>query len=264
MDRIMLTSSPWGFRLIPLVEQCKWLKNMGIEHICGQFFENMNGLFAPTITDQQITQSLLLVKKSALKYASFNANGDFSVENNVIDQIALSCNEIDKASKFDPKVIIVFAGWQDRDDGAVYEQVSNALKQVAKHAARYGLTVALENHGGLTATAAQINRILDKVDEPNIGINYDPANFLMYGADPLQSLQELKHPVVFTHFKSLKYIDAKKEYCRLSEGVIDYPPILKQLEAMHYSGFYALEYEDPSDVFDGSESDLKSLKKLLS
>lgn len=262
MKTIQWTSSPWGFRQTPLAEQCRWLKELGIKYICGQFFKDMAGMFDPAITDEEIAESLKLVKRFGLEYASFNTDGDFMVQKGIEDEVALSCARIDRATKFDPKVIIAFAGWQDRNDEAVYSQVASALKQVARHAAKYHLPVALENHGGLTTTAEQINRILDVVDEPNLGVNYDPANFLMYGEDPYRALQELKHPILFTHFKSLKKVDGKKVYCRISEGEIDYVPILKWL-AKKYDGFYAIEYEEASDVFAGSTDDLKTLKTCM-
>ena len=84
----------------------------------------------------------------------------------------------------------------------------------------------------------------------------------MYDVDPYQALQELKHPVVFTHFKSAKRIKNKKVYCRISEGMIDYVPILKWLNKK-YNGFYALEYEETSDVFTGSRDDYETLKTCL-
>ncbi len=263
MKEIKFTSSPWGFRETPLKEQCEWLKAHDIEYICGQFFDNMKGMFSPNISDEEIEQAKKLVSSYGLSYASFNGDGDFMVEKDVDKEVAICCERIDKAAKFEPKVIIVFAGWQSRNDDKVYEQVASALKRVSRHAAKYNFVVALENHGGLTRTSEQINRILDKVGEDNIGINYDPANFLMYGEDPLISLKNLKYPIVFTHFKSLKTVDGKKEYCRIGEGMIDYIPILEEL-SKRYEGFYAIEYEEPSDVFEGSQDDLNTLKELLS
>jgi sugar phosphate isomerase/epimerase len=262
MKAIKWTSSPWGFRQTPLAQQCQWFKEREIDYVCGQFAKDMAGMFDPAISDESITQALNVVESFGLEYASFNTDGDFMVQKGVEDEIALSCARIDRAVKFNPKVIIAFAGWQNRNDEAVYSQVAVALKQVARHAAKYHLPIALENHGGLTTTAEQVNRILDEVNEPNIGVNYDPANFLMYGEDPYRALQEIKHPVVFTHFKSLKKINGKKMYCRISEGEIDYVPILKLL-TKKYDGFYALEYEETSDVFAGSEDDLKSLQSCL-
>jgi sugar phosphate isomerase/epimerase len=261
MNHVQFASSPWGFREIPLKDHCQWLKDHGFRYICGQFAP-FKGMLDLAISDEDIARTMNVVKSFGLGYASFNANGDFMVETGIEDQIEESCRSIDVAAKFHPTVLIVFVGWQPRSDPAVYTQVSSALKKVARHAAKYNLPVALENHGGLTATAEQINRILDAVDEPNIGNNYDPANFLMHGADPLDALKKLKHPLFFTHFKSVKHVNGKKVYCRLSEGEIDYVPILEILKKT-YKGIYAIEYEEPSDVFAGSEDDYRTLKKLL-
>ncbi len=259
-----VTSSPWGFRLTPLKEQCKWLKDHNCKYICGQFAENMEGLFSPEVTDVEIDNALQLTKQYGLSYASFNVNGDFMVYKNLDAQIEKCCLEIDRAAKFSPEIIILFAGWVERDDAEVYTQVGDALKVVSQHAAKYNLTVALENHGGLTTTAEQCNRILTKVNEANIGLNYDPANFLMYGEEPLKALEDLAFPIVFTHLKSLRMVDGKKEYCRIMDGVIDYRPILKALiEKYKYDGFLGLEYEETDDVFSGSEDDLNSLISII-
>jgi 3-oxoisoapionate decarboxylase len=262
MEKIKFTSSPWGFRQTPLAEQCQWLKDHGIKYICGQFFLGNKGAFDPKLNDEGITEALKLVRSFGLEYASFNSDGDFMVEKGVDEQIGICTRMMDRAVKFDPKVIIVFAGWQPRSDEKVYGQVSKALKEVARHAGKYNLPVALENHGGLTTTAEQVNRILNEVKEPNIGVNYDPANFLMYGEDPFAALKKLTHPIVFTHFKSVKLENGKKVYCRLQEGQIDYPPILKYL-MKSYKGFFGLEYEETADVFSGSKDDLNYLKECI-
>jgi len=219
-------------------------------------------MFDSQMSDTQIADALKLVQSFGLSYASFNADGDFMVADRIQDQIDLCCRMIDRAAKFHPKVIIVFAGWQPIAGDGIYNQVSAALKQVARHAAKYNLPVALENHGGLTARAEQINRILAGVGEDNIGVNYDPANFYMYGEDPLKELNALKYPLFFTHFKSVKIVGGKKVYCRLKEGLINYIPIL-QAVGQRYKGFYALEYEETSDVLVGSQDDLASLTGLL-
>lgn len=273
ISKINLTSSPWGFRETDFELQCKWLKAQNINHVCGQFFD-ASGLFSLKSNKDSILGKLEIARKYNLKFASINANGDFMM-NNLEAETDKCCHDIDLASHLSPEVIVVFAGWQNRRDSEVYNQVSRGLKKVAQHAARYGLTIALENHGGLTATSEQVNRILDGVNEPNIGLNYDPANFLLYGDDfsnqpeepknadfPLQALKDINHPIVFTHFKSVKYVDGKKAFCRLNEGVIDYLPILKYLNGT-YDGFYAAEYEETGDVFNGTKDDLNELKRLM-
>lgn len=258
---VQLASSPWGFRMMPLADQCQWLQSNHFKYICGQFAK-FPGMFDMAMTDADIAAALKLVRSHGLSYASFNADGDFMVPSKVEDQVALCCSQIDRAAQFAPKVIIVFAGWQPITTNAIYDQVSAALKAVARHAARYQLPVALENHGGLTARAEQINRILDGAREDNLGVNYDPANFTMYGEDPLRELNALKHPLLFTHFKSVKIAGGKKVYCRIKEGSFDYPSILQAL-ARRYQGLYAIEYEETADVLAGAQDDLYSLRALL-
>jgi sugar phosphate isomerase/epimerase len=238
------------------------LARIGLKYLGGQFGGEV-GMISPQPSQGELAEWSAVTQQAGLAFASVNADGDFMVKHDIDAEIALACKQIDLAATLKPAVIIVFAGWQDREDPAVYEQVSAALKQVARHAGRYGLTVAMENHGGLTRTAEQCDRILAGVGEPNIGLNYDPANFAMYGVDPLEALRQLDSPVVFTHLKSLKQTPDGKVYCRLGEGQIDYRPILRELIARGYEGFWGLEYEEPADVFDGTQDDLATLQGWL-
>ena len=218
--------------------------------------------FLMDVSPEELDGILDLVGGYDLEYASVNVNGDFIVRQDVENEIATACRDIGRAERLAAKVVILFAGWVDRDDDAVYDQVSAALKRVARHAAEHGLPVALENHGGLTTTAEQCNRLVSAAGEPNLGINYDPANFLMHDEDPLRALEMLDVPIRFTRLKSVKRVDGRKEYCRLSEGEIDYLPILQKLRKT-YDGICALEYEEPSDVLEGTADDMETLKGWL-
>lgn len=265
MKKLKWISSPWGFRKTPFDVQCDWMVKMGLKHICStcQCGPDMPGLLSPQITPAEAKVIREKLASQGLGVASFNGDGDYMVSQNIDAEIATTMHRLSIAAALGAKVLIIFAGWQPREDAAVYAQVASVIKTVAQEAKKSGITVALENHGGLTATIEQCNRILSAVNEPNVGLNYDPANFLMYGQEPLDALKRLEHPVVFTHLKSLKINGGgKKEYCRLDDGVIDYAPIMKKLLA-EYDGFYGLEYEETADVFDGSEADYKHLVKII-
>lgn len=186
MTPIRWTSSPWGFRKSPFERYCKWMSDHGIGHVCGQFSNEVaDELFQPGNAKENAPKILKITERYNVEFASFNADGDFTVHDHVEKQIALCCEQIDQAAALNPEVIILFAGWENRDDPQVYDQIGASLRTVAQHAASYGLTVAMENHGGVTRTVEQCNRILAKINEPNVGLNYDPANFLMYGQNPL-------------------------------------------------------------------------------
>ena len=66
------------------------------------------------------------------------------------------------------------------------------------------MSLALENHGGITATPDQILQLVKAVDAPNFGVNLDTGNF--HGADPYADLAELAPYAV--------NVQVKTEICR--------------------------------------------------
>ena len=98
---------------------------------------------------------------------------------------------IDNAAELDAPVIRIFAGTGpkgDREDAG--GRASHRGDQcVAPYAAEKGVTLALENHGGITATPGQILKIVKAVEAPNFGVNLDTGNFR--GEDPYADLAEL-------------------------------------------------------------------------
>ena len=56
--------------------------------------------------------------------------------------------------------------------------------------------------------------------------------------------------------------NGKTKYCRLKDAEMNYPSIIKKLLSF-YSGYYLLEYEEPSDVEEGSKDDLAYLRRMI-
>jgi len=57
------------------------------------------------------------------------------------------------------------------------EWVVETMKPACDYAAKRGITLGVENHGGITARASTTVEILRRVDSPYAGINLDIANF---------------------------------------------------------------------------------------
>ena len=88
-------------------------------------------------------------------------------------------------------MIRIFAGNVPRDateDQAVAWAIEG-IKESLPYAAKKGVTLALENHGGITATPRQILKLVKAVDGPNFGVNLDTGNF--NGEDPYAEIAEL-------------------------------------------------------------------------
>jgi sugar phosphate isomerase/epimerase len=99
--------------------------------------------------------------------------------------------------------------------------------------------------------------ILDQIESPWLGVNFDPSNALLAGEEPLELLERVKHRVVSMH-ASDRYLssgtlaDLGREddsigYAqRLSHGVIgkglnDYDKIFATLKSIGFSSWISIE-----------------------
>ena len=80
-----------------------------------------------------------------------------------------------------------------------YVNVREVVRRVCDHAARHGQTFALETG---QEPAGILLRFLRDVDRPNLRINFDPANMILYGTgDPVEALRTLGPLVISVHAK---------------------------------------------------------------
>ena len=80
-----------------------------------------------------------------------------------------------------------------------YAGVRDVVRRICDHAARNGQTFALETG---QEPAAVLLRFIQDVDRPNLRINFDPANMILYGSgDPIEALRVVGHLVASVHAK---------------------------------------------------------------
>jgi sugar phosphate isomerase/epimerase len=102
-------------------------------------------------------------------------------------------------------------------------------------------------------------RAIQDIGSPCIGVNFDPANLLMYGkANPLDALDILGSYVRGVHAKDGEYpADPRRlgPEKPLGEGRVGFPALIKKLLAIGYSGPLTIERE-----IDGEEQRKDILK----
>ncbi|MFO0950815.1 MAG: sugar phosphate isomerase/epimerase family protein [Isosphaeraceae bacterium] len=172
-------------------------------------------------------------------------------------QIELVKTWIDRAAELDAPVIRIFAGAKaakDTEDEAVARAVEG-FKAVLPYAAQKGVTLALENHGGITATPAQLLRLVKAVDLPNFGVNLDTGNF--HGDDPYAEFAEVAPYAVNVQVKTeISRKGKKKEDADLSR-------VVGVLKEARYSGYVVLEYEAAEDPMQAIPRHIKALRGLI-
>ncbi|MBD3629059.1 sugar phosphate isomerase/epimerase family protein [Cyclobacterium sp.] len=178
---------------------------------------------------------------------------------------------------------------QKRPELSINEGVklaSESIMACIPYAEERGITLILENHykddfWEYPEFAQKMDvfcQLVDSIQHPNFGVNYDPSNTFLAGEDPLELLAKVSHRVVSMHASDryLKYgtiEDLQKEeggavgYAkRLSHGEIgkglnDYDAIFTELKSVGFDGWISIE--DGVDGMDQLERSVLFLKNKI-
>jgi sugar phosphate isomerase/epimerase len=156
-------------------------------------------------------------------------------------QIASVNRWIEYADMMDAPVIRIFAGAAkpgvSADDSR--RLAVDAINECCRHAAKYGIFLALENHGGITAEADDVLAIVREVDSPWFGVNLDTGNFNT--ADVYGDLARLAPYALNVQVKASIHPAGKQRQ------PTDFKRLAKMLQDAGYRGYVVLEFEEPGD-----------------
>jgi L-ribulose-5-phosphate 3-epimerase len=142
---------------------------------------------------------------------------------------------VDVAQRLGAGHVRVFGGAVPK--GASEEQAVvwavETLKRCAEEAGKKGITLGVEDDGGLTTNADRTVEIVQKAGSPWAGINLDIGNF---PDDAYHQIEMCAPYATNVHFKSEVHVDRKSQPA-------DWPRVLKILGSAGYQGYLALEYE---------------------
>jgi len=154
-------------------------------------------------------------------------------------------------------------------DDPDYRAVRDVVRRVCDHAASYGQTFALETG---QERARILLAFLNDVDRPNLGINFDPANMILYGTgDPIEALGILAPRVITVHCKDGDWPEPGKPGAlgkerALGEGSVGIPSFMNALGHAGYRGPLSIEREasDPARRLRDISSAIRLLADLKS
>jgi sugar phosphate isomerase/epimerase len=126
----------------------------------------------------------------------------------------------------------------------VYAASVTAARWLAGIFARHG--VGLDFETGQETPITMLRTIQD-INSPNIGVNFDPANLLMYGkANPIDAMDILGPYIRGVHAKDGDYPSDPRKLGPekpLGEGRVCFPKLIKKLFALGYDGPLTIERE---------------------
>lgn len=152
-------------------------------------------------------------------------------------EVASAKKWVDVAERLGASHVRVFGGAIPK--GATEDQAIGYAVEVLKRAAEYsatkGITIGVEDDGGLTTNAGPTIEIVKRTDSPWAGMNLDSGNFPKDGYAQVESAIPY---AVSTHVKStVSTPDGKKEKA-------DFDRLFGMFARGGYRGFVSLEYEE--------------------
>lgn len=173
------------------------------------------------------------------------------------EQLAYVKTWTENASRLGAKTVRIFAGSVAKGDSeeAARARCVEAIQEACDHAGKYGVFLALENHGGITSTIDQILRLVRAVRHEWFGVNLDTGNF--HSADPYDDLARLAPYAVTVQLKTeIQRAGQKKEEADLKR-------LLDLLRNAGYRGYVALEYEAAEEPKVAIPRHIATLRKLI-
>jgi sugar phosphate isomerase/epimerase len=134
---------------------------------------------------------------------------------------------------------------EDETDPA-FVAVRDITRRLCDHAAQYGMAFALETG---QETAPVMMHFIRAVQRPNLKINFDPANMILYGtAEPIGALEIMAPDVISVHCKDGNWppkgdADALGTEMPLGQGSVGMDRFVEKLKQIGYRGPLVIERE---------------------
>lgn len=152
------------------------------------------------------------------------------------------------------------------------ERIARAVRQES------GLRTVFHHHGGgLVETPAEVEILMERTDPQLVGLCLDSGHYRFGGGDPLQALRHYADRVWHVHLKDWDpavadraaregwgYLEAVRQgvFCRLGQGAVDFPALLRQLKDLHYDGWLVVEQDLPAGRGDAKALALQNREYL--
>lgn len=157
--------------------------------------------------------------------------------------------------------------------------VAECCAALADYAAKYGITLSVENHGFLFQNSERVQQLIKTVNRKNYRTTLDVGNFLCADEDPLIGTINNISLAAQVHFKDFlrrtpsdfqpggSWIRTRSgcliRGTILGHGMMDIRALADVVKRSGFDGCVSLEFEGPEDCIKGTEIGIETLNRLF-
>jgi L-ribulose-5-phosphate 3-epimerase len=129
----------------------------------------------------------------------------------------------------------------------LYHEIRDATRELCDHCGSHAQSFALETG---QESAEVLLDFIGSVNRPNLRINFDPANLILYGTgEPLPALDVLSPKIISVHCKDGVPPQANQPEALgveqpLGQGSVGIPAFIAKLKEIGYTGILSVEREE--------------------
>ncbi len=208
-------------------------------------------------------KTLFEVKRKAfglgLEISGTGVRNDFTIADSSkrAGEVALVKKWIEVAAKLGAPVIRIFAGVQ-KNEGVPVEKVTEwMLKDIqtcTEYAQQYGVIVGIQNHNDFIQTADQVNKIIEYINSPWMGLILDTGSYRIHDAYE-EIMLSVKH--------AINWQVKEKIFIGGSQIDTDLVKLMGIIKASDYSGYLPIETLGPGDTKAKITTMLNKLKAAM-
>ena len=163
------------------------------------------------------------------------------------ERLVATCRQMEWAARYGIRLVSCHAGFVPGERDDFYARYVADMKQMLRFAAAFGQTFLFETG---SEPADVLMRLMDDIGEPNAGINFDPANVLIYGhGTPAEVVEKLGDRIRVVHCKDANPpVDGavRGRETPLGRGSTNFAALLGRLLDSGFRGPLIIERELPA------------------
>lgn len=172
---------------------------------------------------------------------------------------------VDFASAIGAKIVTFHMGFlPEKPEDPAYRAMLQAVTDIASYAAKKDVTISLETG---QETGQQLAAFLDTITVARVGVNFDPANLVIYGVDsPSRALGHFLSRVTSVHVKDAlppEQPGAMGREVRPGEGRAELKECFERLRKSGFTGALIIENYVARDLKTDPMDELRKAKAFI-